>query len=177
MSGKRRPAPEGEPAERDDEAVRQFVERFATLMDEAGMPRMPARVFAALLATDSGRLTAAELGELLHVSPAAVSGAMRYLVQTHLASKERQPGTRRDVYQVHDDVWYEAIMDREAMMRRWEAIVRDGVDAVGRGTPAGRRLFETAAFISFYRQEVVDLQERWRKRRADIRDDQPPPAR
>ena len=41
---------------------------------------MPARVFSALLATDSGRLTAAELAERLQISPAAVSGAVRYLI-------------------------------------------------------------------------------------------------
>ena len=45
------------------------------------MQRMPARVFAALLASDDGALTSAELGEQLQVSPAAVSGAVRYLAQ------------------------------------------------------------------------------------------------
>ena len=43
------------------------------------MGRMPARAFAAILAADDGRRTAAELAELLEVSPAAVSGAVRYL--------------------------------------------------------------------------------------------------
>ena len=42
---------------------RSFVEHFALLLDEAGMPRMPARVFAAILAEDAGRLTARELAE------------------------------------------------------------------------------------------------------------------
>ena len=42
-----------------------FVERFASVLTESGFPRMPARVFAALLATDSGRLTAAELAAML----------------------------------------------------------------------------------------------------------------
>jgi DNA-binding transcriptional regulator GbsR (MarR family) len=59
-----------------DDAAR-FIERFASVMEESGIPRMPARVFAALLATDSGRLTSSELAELLQVSPAAVSGAVR----------------------------------------------------------------------------------------------------
>ena len=31
-----------------------FVEHFALLLDEAGMPRMPARAFAAVLAEDAG---------------------------------------------------------------------------------------------------------------------------
>lgn len=36
---------------RDDEAVSQFVEQFAAQLVEAGMQRMPARVFACLLAS------------------------------------------------------------------------------------------------------------------------------
>ena len=68
------------------------MERFASVLTESGFPRMPARVFAALLATDSGRLTAAELAALLHVSPAAISGAVSYLVQVNLASREAEPG-------------------------------------------------------------------------------------
>ena len=59
----------------------RFVEHFALLLDEAGVPRMPARVFAAILADDAGRLTAGELAERLQVSPAAISGAVRYLTQ------------------------------------------------------------------------------------------------
>jgi hypothetical protein len=52
----------GEPVpQRDEEAVRRFVERFAAGLVEAGVPAMPARVFSALLATDSGRMTAADL--------------------------------------------------------------------------------------------------------------------
>ena len=37
--------------QRDEQAVRRFVERFAAGLVEAGMPAMPARVFSALLAT------------------------------------------------------------------------------------------------------------------------------
>ena len=43
------------------------------------MPRLASRVFARLLADDDGRMTAAELTESLDVSPAAISGAVRYL--------------------------------------------------------------------------------------------------
>jgi hypothetical protein len=56
-----------------NDAVARFVERFASVLEESGMPRMPSRVFAALLATDSGRATAAELADGLRVSAAAVS--------------------------------------------------------------------------------------------------------
>jgi DNA-binding transcriptional regulator GbsR (MarR family) len=70
-------------SERDDAAVGRFVERFAAILEDSGVPRMPARVFVGLLATDSGSLTAAELAERLQASPAAISGAVRYLAQPH----------------------------------------------------------------------------------------------
>ncbi|MQA27430.1 MAG: MarR family transcriptional regulator, partial [Micromonosporaceae bacterium] len=42
---------------------------MAGVLADAGMARMPARVFVALLAADTGRLTASELAERLQVSP------------------------------------------------------------------------------------------------------------
>ena len=70
------PAPQG-----DRLAPQQTTEGFASVLAESGLPRMPARVFTALLFCDAGGLTSAELTELLSVSPAAISGAVRYLSQ------------------------------------------------------------------------------------------------
>ena len=142
----------------------EFVEHFALLLDEAGMPRMPARVFAAILADDDGRLTARELAERLSVSPAAVSGAVRYLTQAGMVSRGREPGERRDDYRLHDDVWYELYAYRGEMLRRWEQAMDEGADALGRDTPAGRRLEETREFFAFLREELPALMERWRAR-------------
>lgn len=112
--------------ERDPEAVSRFVERFAAQLVEAGLQRMPARVFSALLASDSGALTSAELSERLRISPAAVSGAVRYLAQVHMLSREREPGSRRERYRVHSDQWYQALTNREAIIKRWEDALREG---------------------------------------------------
>jgi predicted transcriptional regulator len=165
------PEPDQGPA-RDRQAVLRFIERYASVMIDFGFARMPARVFVALLATDSGRLTAAELAELLHVSPAAISGAMRWLVQLNLASREREPGSRRHVYRVHDDVWYEASMRRDQMLTRWESTLREGVDVLGADTPAGRRMIESMAYVEFLQEELPALLVEWRKRRADLLADQ-----
>ncbi|MDA0180865.1 MarR family transcriptional regulator [Solirubrobacter phytolaccae] len=144
--------------------VARFIERFAGVLVEGGMPRMPARVFTALLASDGGRLTAAELADKLQVSPAAVSGAVRYLVQTQLVEREREPGSRRDVYRLGDDPWYEAIYRREALITRWERALSDGVAAVGEDTPAGHRLQDSASFFAFLGDELPGLLARWRER-------------
>jgi DNA-binding transcriptional regulator GbsR (MarR family) len=148
----------------DMDAVARFIERFALLLTDAGMPRMPARVFACLMAEDSGTLTAAELGERLSVSPAAVSGAVRYLTQVDLVIRDREPGARRDHYRLHEDVWIDMYISRAALLRRWQDAAADGAKALG-DSPAGRRLAETRDFFGFLRDELPAAMERWRESR------------
>jgi DNA-binding MarR family transcriptional regulator len=64
---------------RDAEAVRGFVERFATMLARTGLPRMTARVLIRLFTSDSRSLTAAELVLRLRVSPASISKAIGHL--------------------------------------------------------------------------------------------------
>src|SRR3569833_771182 len=87
---------------------------------------MSARVFAAVHGTDTGRLTAAERAERLRVSPAAVSGAGRFLLQFNMIRREREPGSRRDVFIVEDDSWNEASLNRDEVITRRHTSARDG---------------------------------------------------
>lgn len=151
---------------RDDAEVRHFIERFGSVLVDGGMPRMAARVFAALLAADSGRQTAAELGSSLRASPAAISGAIRYLEQVALASRERDPGTRHDVYRVNNDVWYRVSASRDRLLNQFIATLTDGIVAVGPDTPAGERLRETKSFFAFMLAEMPQIVERWHAMRA-----------
>lgn len=154
---------------RRSKQVSEYVERLAAMFAAGGIPRMPARVFALLLATDSGRLTAAEIAEKLQVSAAAVSGAVRYLIQVDLISKESRPGSRSAYYRVHADVWHESIFRRDQMMRRWAEDAREGADLLGRDTPAGARLAETELFFEFVHDEMPKMLARWRKHRSASR--------
>ena len=146
---------------RDGAAVRQFVERFASLLADSGMPRMPARIFVALLTADTSRLTAEELAGLLRVSPAAVSGGVRYLVQVGLVSRETEPGSRRHVYRMPDNVWHEMLRVRDRIMMRWADTMRGGAEVLGPGTPAGARLAESALYFEFVSKELPALLDRW----------------
>jgi predicted transcriptional regulator len=148
-------------APRDNEAVSQFIERFASLLTDSGIPRMPSRVFVALLATDSSRLTSDDIAGLLRVSPAAVSGAVRYLIQVGLVSREAEPGSRRYVYRMPDNVWHEIMRLRDRMMMRWADVMRDGADVLGAGTPAGARMAESAMYFDFVSKELPGLVGRW----------------
>jgi DNA-binding transcriptional regulator GbsR (MarR family) len=148
---------------------RRFVEDFALLLTGAGMPRMPSRVFACVLADDAGRLTAGELAERLQASPAAISGAVRYLTHVGLVVRGREPGARRDHYAVRDDLWFGMYVARSASMTAWEDVLAQGAKAVGQDSPAGRRLDESREFFAFYREEVAKLMDRWERRRSSRR--------
>jgi DNA-binding transcriptional regulator GbsR (MarR family) len=157
--------PDG-PGERDEAAVSQFVERFSSVLIEAGWPRMAARVFVVLMASEPGKLTAAELAERLQISPAAVSGAVRLLIQLDLISRVREPGSRRDFYILEEDVWYHVITRRIQVMTRWGDQLASGRDAAGKGTEAANRLDDMIAFFLFLRDELPELMERWHNRHA-----------
>jgi predicted transcriptional regulator len=157
---------EGELSGPDPDRVFDYIERFAAVLVAAGFPAMAARVFAALVIAESGRLSAAELAERLRVSPAAVSGAVRYLIQVGLVHKERVPGSRRDYYRMPGTMWDDLLRMRDQVMSRWAALVREGIDLVGPDTAAGARLAEQAAFLEFATREMAGLLTRWQQYQA-----------
>lgn len=157
-----RPTPDSDP-------LLAYVERFASVLIDSGIPRMPARVFAALITEDSGRLTSQQLSDRLDISPAAVSGAISYLSQIHLVTREREPGTRRDRYRVLDEVWQDAIFQRDTILARWESSLAEGVTVVGADTAAGHRLQESVVMFQFLRREMAGIVDRWQAHRAALR--------
>ncbi|MFL6004219.1 MAG: GbsR/MarR family transcriptional regulator [Nocardioides sp.] len=151
----------------------QAVERFGQALEGSGMARMPARVFAYVLADDADRYTAAQLAEGLQVSPAAISGAVRYLVDTGLLIKERAPGRRGDIFRVVDgDIWSTITTARKPMIDNFIAAVDDAIALVGEDTPGGRRLVETADFLRFTRADLEDLPRRWASYRDGVNAEQ-----
>lgn len=139
----------------------QFIEKFAAILIMAGFPPMPARVFVALIVTDSGRLSSAELVGLLRISPAAVSGAVRYLAGVGLVHKERMPGSRREYYRLPGDIWHQVMLLRNQVLVRWSALLKEGTDIVGADSPAGQRMTEHAAFFEFLATEMPAVMARW----------------
>ena len=145
----------------------KVVERLGIIMAESGIPRMPARVFAYILAEDAEMYTAGELAEGLGVSPAAISGAVRYLVQTGLVSKERMPGKRADHYRIDDDdVWGGMLGQRGPVLQRWAVAFEDAAADLGHERPGARRLDEGRLFFEFMIEDQRDMVERWHAYRA-----------
>ncbi len=155
------PPGSGDPGVEGAAELARFVERFALDLTEAGFPRMPARVLVALLVTEDGTATASELGAALSISPAAVSGAIRHLLQLEMVTREREPGRRSDHYRVRDDIWYRSVERRDRAYERLEDTLLAGVAAAGAGSRAGVRLDETRRFFEFVRTETPGVMRRW----------------
>ena len=147
----------------DAEVVSRFVERFAAVLVQAGILRMPARVLAALLVSETGSMTSAELVEQLQVSPAAVSGAVRYLSNFRLLSVEREPGSRRDRYRILEDGWFQASASRDHALANWESASREGAELFGHDSAVGQRFAQSVEYFEFIRKEIAGVFTRWQE--------------
>jgi DNA-binding transcriptional ArsR family regulator len=153
----------------DHDELLRFVERFAMVLAESGIPRMSARVFAYVLAEDAEKYTAAELASGLRVSLAAISGAVRYLLQVGLLTKEREPGSRSDHYRIFDeDIWGTIVGQRLPVLKTYEDAAAEGVRLLRPGSAGARRMRETQEFYAFLRAEEPKLLERWREYRRTL---------
>jgi DNA-binding transcriptional regulator GbsR (MarR family) len=158
-----------ETATADRAEVLRFVERFAMALADFGMQRMPARVFAYVLADDAERYTAAELASALRVSPAAISGAVRTLVSARLLGKEREPGERVDTYRVYDlDLWYTIILQRDQALEQFLRLAAEGAELLGKDTPGGRRMRETYEFYRFMHSKLAGLLDEWQEHKRKV---------
>ncbi|MBS1698166.1 MAG: MarR family transcriptional regulator, partial [Actinobacteria bacterium] len=103
------------------------AEAAASMITAVGFPRMPGRVMMALIAAPAEGYTAAELAERLGVSPAAVSGAVRYLQSLHIVHRVSRAEQRRDHYVIVEDTWYEMMTNNSSVYERLAA----HIDTIG----------------------------------------------
>jgi|SRR5450631_1836744 hypothetical protein len=163
---RRRPVGSQRAEARDEQAVARFVEQSAATLADMGFARMPARVLMLLMSTEEPGLTAADLAAGLQVSPAAVSNAVRYLIQVGLAEREAVPGARRDRYRLPSDTWYAASGAKQPAYRKLANVARQGIKATGGpDTPAGARLGDMESFFDYLDTEVPGVVERWHQLR------------
>lgn len=143
------------------EAGARFVEDLAAMLTGMGFPRMPSRVFAALLCADSSDLTARELADTLKVSPAAISGAVNFLARIRLIRRRREAGERVDRFSIGPDMWLGPVsMEIEGYAAMVEVLDK----ALSEGAVSGiavERVNETRSFFSFMVEALPRLYYEW----------------
>ncbi|MEI3868122.1 MULTISPECIES: helix-turn-helix domain-containing protein [unclassified Microbacterium] len=139
------------------------AERAAAMLAAAGMPRMPARVMMALVGSPDEGYSAAELASRLGVSPAAVSGAVRYLESMRMVHRLSRPGERVARFDLIDDGWRSMVVSQTPMYGRLaddiDAIADDNADA-----PASvERAREIAGFLRYLEKRMPELVVEWQE--------------
>ncbi|WP_214416230.1 GbsR/MarR family transcriptional regulator [Sphaerisporangium fuscum] len=156
------PQPSPQPYGRDATAVRDYQETLTTVFMTSGLPKMMARVLGCLYTTDSGSLTAGELAQRLHVSPASISKATTFLADLDLIRRERDQ-RRRERYTVDDDLWYQSMIRSARSNDQVVEAARQGVTILGPGTPAATRLENVARFHDFVTESLIRAAEQARE--------------
>ncbi len=165
---RRRPAsPQGselipQPHGRDAEAVAEYEETLTTVLMASGLPKMTARVLTCLFTTDAGSLTAPQLAQRLHVSPASISKAIAFLESQSLVRRERDE-RRRDRYIVDDELFYQATIASARANDQLVQTARQGVTILGSHTPAAARLENIARFLDFISERITRAAEQARE--------------
>ncbi|HEX6341569.1 GbsR/MarR family transcriptional regulator [Umezawaea sp.] len=134
------------PAATTPAAARRFAEEFAAVLVGTGVPRMAARVFAALVTTDAGALTVADLVGGLRVSPASVSKAVGYLEGLDLVRREREG--RHERYLIDEDLWLRTWLTSARTNTALAETARRGVEVFDVATPTGARLDHMRQFFA-----------------------------
>lgn len=142
------------------------AEQAAAMMTAAGMPRMPARVLMALIASPAGGYTAAQIGERLGVSAASVSSAVQYLTTLHFIQRRPRAGDRRDRYELVLDAFYASVASNTPVYERMAEFI-DRIAAEHGDDPSAReRAIEMSAFFRFMAERMPRLIDEWERFRA-----------
>ena len=137
------------------------AEQAAAMMNAAGMPRMPARVMMALVASPDDGYTAADLAERLGVSAAAVSGAVRYLQSIHIIHRMPHRGDRRDRYEIRADGWHVVLTANMPLYERLAEFVDRVADENTTAPVSVDRARDMSEFFRFLARRMPRLLEEW----------------
>jgi hypothetical protein len=149
-----------------DRAAADFVASVGSDLASQGFPRIPAFVIMALTVSDAGRLTAAELSQQLGVSPAAISGAVRYLQVLRFVRVVTQPGSRRQLYALGETAWYTGSLHTNGRYRALAETIAAAALSLGARPAAQARVTELGAFFEFLERRMPALLEEWDLERA-----------
>ncbi|MFD1824214.1 MULTISPECIES: GbsR/MarR family transcriptional regulator [Mumia] len=144
------------------DALEDFVERFSAILRDSGVPPMPARTFAYVLGLGQRSYTAAELAEATGASPAAISGAVNYLIGLGMLERHRGSDRRHHYRLPPGDPWESMIARRQAILVRWyESLEQAAKDLGDEHEDHGAPLELGAMFFAFMAQEIPGMLARW----------------
>ncbi len=147
---------------------RRLVEEFGLLYEQMGGTRMGGRVSGYLLMCDPPVQSLTRIAEALGMSKAAVSGAVRSLLQIGVVERVSEPGRRGDFYralpgQMDTMLGLDHVHTLHGLLDRGLASVADK-DQTHSNYTLMRDLRQFSAFLE---TEIPGVIERWQQRQGD----------
>ena len=85
-----------------------------------------------------------------------------------LIRRERERGSRRDVYVVSDDAWHGPTLRRDQMYAPIKAALTARIDTLGPSAPPHERLVLTREFLTFIEEHYRDIGRAWEERKREL---------
>ncbi|MCU1407893.1 MAG: transcriptional regulator [Glaciihabitans sp.] len=127
-----------------DDAVRTFVEDFASSWESTHNARMDGRVLGLLMIIDEPFVSSAQIAHLLQASTGAVSMSTRSLVSVGFLKRHTVPGDRAHYFRVEDDVWGTFLSGEREYLRRMKGAVIGGLGIIPDGAAGPRTRLRNA---------------------------------
>ena len=145
-------------------AEQLYVEDAGVVFEQAGFPRMAARVIGQLLICEPSHQSPGELASALQASKASISTSVRLLVQFGIVERVAFPGKRRDYYRIRDEAWSRMTEERMGLVTTIRALAERGIALRAEtGRTTDLRLREMREFYAFYEHEMPAIIARWRR--------------
>lgn len=135
------------------------VAQVVSTLAASGFPRLPAAVLMTLMTSEEPGLTADVLAERTTSSPAAISGAVRYLTTIGMVRRHLLPGSRRYVYELPEHPWYAVSIGKGDVYSAMVVLARRAVGELG---PRGaEQMAEMADFFEFLQGRLPEVLAEW----------------
>ncbi|MFZ4895705.1 GbsR/MarR family transcriptional regulator [Plantibacter sp. Mn2098] len=135
------------------------IAKTVSALSANGFPRMPAAVLMTLMTSEEAALSADQLCAELQASPAAVSGAVKYLGTVGMIARHQLGGSRRYVYELPQHAWYTASLGKNELYTLIASLAEQAAPTLG---PRGRaRLEEMSDFFRFLEWRMPALLVEW----------------
>ena len=94
-----------------------------------------------------------------------MSGAVRYLQTVGFVHRVSQPGSRRDLYALHEDEWYVVSMRNSPVYEKLAALTDATAETLPEGSAARERVADMARFYRFLNARMPALLDDWERER------------
>ncbi|AWT37579.1 hypothetical protein GCM10008956_11710 [Deinococcus arenae] len=155
-------------------AEQRYIDDFALVYENAGLPRIAGRVLGYLMICTPHAQSAQQLATALNASRASISTMTRLLTTLELIERVAQRGRQPDLYRIREGAWTQLLQRRLTHLSPFTQLAENGLQLLEGAAPADRqRLEEMRDLYHFFEEEMAALIERLEARRSSAAQGRP----